>query len=78
MYQSLMSWPVWFNLCKFSILCLYTFNSFLASSGFCNPLIALANSLDPDQDQQNVGPDRDPNHLALIVSLKEFCEKAKF
>ena len=30
------------------------FNSFLASSDFCNLLITFANSLDPDQDRQNV------------------------
>ena len=35
----------------------------------------VANSLDPDQDQQNVCPDVDPNHLTLIVSLGEFSEK---
>ena len=25
--------------------------------------LTFANSLDPDQDRQNVGPDLDPNHL---------------
>ena len=32
-----------------------------------------SHSLDPDQDQQNVGPDMDPNHLTLtmIAFLKE-------
>ena len=41
-------------------------NSFLASGDFCHLLIIVfANSLDPDQDQQNVGPDLDPNHLTL-------------
>ena len=28
-------------------------------------LIAFANSLDPDQDRQNVGPDLVPNRLTL-------------
>ena len=28
-------------------------------------LITFANSLDPDQDRQNVGPDLDPNRLTL-------------
>ena len=28
-------------------------------------LIAFANSLDPDQDRQNVDPDLDPNFLSL-------------
>ena len=42
------------------------FNSFLASSDFCCLLITfLPNSLDPDQDQLNVGPDLDPNCLTL-------------
>ena len=35
----------------------------LASCDFCRLLITFANSLDPDQDQQNVGPDLDPNYL---------------
>ena len=33
-------------------------------------LTAFANSLDPDQAQQNVGPDLDPNCLTLLK--KEF------
>ena len=32
---------------------------------FCSLLINFANGLDPDQDQQNISPDRDPNDLAL-------------
>ena len=32
---------------------------------FCRLLITLPNSLDPDQDGQNVGPDLDPNCLTL-------------
>ena len=39
------------------------FNSFLASDDFCPLLITFANSLDPDQDRQNVGPDLDLNSL---------------
>ena len=35
-------------------------NSFLNSGDFCCLLITFANSLDPDQDRQNVGPDLDP------------------
>ena len=31
-------------------------NSFLASKDFCRLLITFANSLYPDQAQQNVGP----------------------
>ena len=32
---------------------------------FCRLLITFANSLDPDQDRQNVGPDLDPSRLTL-------------
>ena len=39
--------------------------SFYASVDFCRLLIAFANSLDPDQDRQNVGPELDPNRLTL-------------
>ena len=42
-----------------------SFNSFPASGDFCRLLITFANSLDPDQARQNVGPDRDPNCLTL-------------
>ena len=31
----------------------------------CRLLITFANSLDPDQARQNVGPDLDPNCLTL-------------
>ena len=43
------------------------FNSFLARLDFCHLLLTVvfANSLDPDQNQQNVGPDLDPNSLTL-------------
>ena len=41
-------------------------NSFLASCDFCHLLIiTFANSLNSDQDRQNVGPDQDPNRLTL-------------
>ena len=40
-------------------------NSFPASGDFCRLQITFANSLDPDQAQQNVGPDLDPNCLTL-------------
>ena len=40
-------------------------NSFLASGYLCYLLITFANSLDPDQDRQNVGPDLNPNGLTL-------------
>ena len=38
-------------------------NSFLARGVFCHLIITFANSLDPDQDRQNVGPDLDPNSV---------------
>ena len=53
-----------------------SFNSFLANCDFCHLLITLANSLDPDQDRQNVGPDLDPNCLTLWwYSWKNFRKK---
>ena len=46
---------------------------------FCHLLITFANSLDPDQVWQNVGPDLDPNCLTLWWhSWKIFFEKANF
>ena len=47
-------------------------NSFLASGNLCCLLITFANSLDPDQDRQNIGPDLDPNRLTLIYSVPEY------
>ena len=38
---------------------------FLSSGDFCCLLITFANSLDPDQDRQNVGPDLGLNRLTL-------------
>ena len=49
-----------------------------AKPNFCCLLITFANSLDPDQVRQNVGPDLDPNCLTLMVFLKEFFEKINF
>ena len=40
-------------------------NSILASGDFFDLLITCTNSLDPDQDQLNVGTDLDPNHSTL-------------
>ena len=42
-----------------------TNNSFSTSGDFCRLLITFANSLDPVQARQNVGPDLDPNCLVL-------------
>ena len=48
-------------------------SSFLAWGNFCCMLKTFSNSLDPDQDRQNVGPELDPNLFdTLIVFLKEF------
>ena len=38
----------------------------------------FADSLDPYQAQQNVGPDLDPICLTLTVFLKEFFKKVAF
>ena len=66
-------WPITLNQNKSDEIFL---NLNLARGYFCSLLIAFANSLEPDQDQQNVGPDLDPNSLTLlIVILKEFLKK---
>ena len=44
------------------------FTSFPASGDFYHLLITFANSLDPGQARQNVGPDLDPNCLTLTLS----------
>ena len=49
-------------------------NSFLAVT-CCLLIIFLENSLDSDQNGQNVGPHLDPNDLTLIVFLKNIFEK---
>ena len=49
-------------------------NSLPASGKFHCLLMIFANSLDPDQDGQKIGPDLDPNHLTLIVLLKDIFE----
>ena len=41
-------------------------NSYQFARGdFCRLQVTFANSLAPDQDRQNVGPDLDPNCLTL-------------
>ena len=59
-------------------LYLLEFNSFLASGDFCCLLITFTNSLDPDQDRQNVDHDLDPNCLTLRVFLKDLLKKVIF
>ena len=41
----------------------FVFNSLPARGDICCLLITFANSLDPDQARQNLGPDLDPNCL---------------
>ena len=50
-----------------------TLNSFPTSGYFCHLLITFANSLDPDQARQNVGPDLDPNCLTLWWYSWKIC-----
>ena len=42
------------------------------------PATAFANSLDPDQACQNVGPDLDKLFYTLVISLKEYLENVDF
>ena len=54
------------------------FNFILASGDFYRLLITLANSLEPNQDRENVGPDLDPNSLPLYYCSRKiffFFEK---
>ena len=37
----------------------------ILNGDICSLLINFTNSIDPDQDQHNVGPDLDPNRLTL-------------
>ena len=46
-----------------------------ASGDFCFLLIIFANSLDPDQGRQNVGPDLVSNLLTLIFLEEIFLKK---
>ena len=48
---------------------------------YCRLPITFANSLDPDQARQNVGPDLDPicvTQIMQMVFLREFFEKVDF
>ena len=38
----------------------FVFNSLASRDDYCRLLIIFANSFDPDQAQENVGPDLDP------------------
>ena len=62
-----------------NFVCLFeSFNSLSARGNFCCLQIIFANSLDPDQAQQSVGPDLEPNRLTLIVFLKVSYETINF
>ena len=51
-------------------------NAFLASGDICRLMLIFANSLDPDQALQDIGPDLDPNCLLLCwYSGKNFLKK---
>ena len=50
-----------------SLFCVYV--------DFCYLLTTKTNSLDPDQAQQNVGPDLDPNCLGDVVNLSRLVDK---
>ena len=49
-----------------------------ANDIFCGLSITNANSLDPDQARQNIGPDLDPNCEFLVIFQTEFFENVKF
>ena len=53
------------KLPKIYIFKRYLIKSFPTSGNFCRLLIIFANSSDPDQARQNVGPDLDPNCLTV-------------
>ena len=61
-----------------NLWCHILLNSFLASGNFCCQLITIANSSEPEQDRQNVGPDLDPNRLPLEKCSWFFFEKVNF
>ena len=44
---------------------LETGSTFFPSGHFCHLLVTFENILDPDQNQQNVGPDLDRNCLEI-------------
>ena len=56
---------------------LFSYNSLHASSKFCRLVMIFANSLPPDQAQQNVQPDLDPSCFDTLVFLwKEYFAKS--
>ena len=63
------------NFCEAGLVSISIFAT--CSGNFCHLLITFANSLNPDQDRQNIGPDLATKGLTLnlITFLKEFIEK---
>ena len=50
-------------------------NSFLVSGKFCHLLIIFANCLDPDPEQQNIGPNSGSNQFDTLI-VNNFFEKS--
>ena len=48
-----------------------------SSGNFCCQLITFANSLDPDQARQTVGPDLDANCLTQMGFLEDFSKRTQ-
>ena len=66
----------------FGLVCEIILYLFPCWGGTCHLLIAFANSLDPDQDRQNVGRDLDSNCLTFLMgscmnSLKKSADNNK-
>ena len=67
-YPNYWNRQAWANTQMENVYCLPVsqhFNSFPTSGDFSRLMITFANSLDPDQVRQNVGPDLDPNCLTV-------------
>ena len=60
----LMAWNVYISIESVNKY-IMSFNSPKLLAATRHLLIPFANSLDPGQDRQNVGPDLGPNHLTL-------------
>ena len=56
----------WIQLYAYWGICMLFWSSAdVFKINLCRLLITFPNSLGPDQDRQNVGPDLDPNRLTL-------------
>ena len=54
---------------RYQMQCFCIFLTLFLLVATCRLLITFANSLDPDQDRQNVGPDLDPNYLTCAKRI---------